>query len=615
MRVAFDIEANGLLDTLTDVHSLVLTDLDTGSTLSCTDNGYGYPRIKEGLDILLAADLRVAHNGIGFDDPCLKKLYPILKLDKNKIHDTLILAKMLSHDLEKTDFIGGKVPKNLIGRHSLEAWGYRLGIQKDSFGKTCDWSTWTPEMQAYCEQDVEVLVALYKFLEKKIDVVAPIGAIQLEHSFAQIVHEMESFGAPFESMVAARLAQTIEATIAQKAAEIASIIPPWQVTKTITPKTNNKSRGYVAGVKKVIVAHRPFNPMSRPQILQFLKEKYNWKSPIQTDKGNDKIDGDLLSTLPFPEAKLFADLMEHQKILGQLTSGKEAWAKHAKRREFNGKSQAFIHGRMDTLGTRTHRCSHNSPNLGQVPSPRALYGKECRQLFAAPEGYKFVGCDASGIELRNLSHYLFPYDGGAYVNTILSGDIHTKNQQDAGLSTRDNAKTFIYAFNYGAGDEKLGSIVAPTAPPTAKKLAGSQLRQKFLANNSSFGKLINDVKYAHNRRGVIKGLDGRLLLSISAHSALNTLLQSAGAIIMKRATVILWQELEAKGYDKDVHLILHVHDEYQHLVKDKQVEEGWLPEVVGKMAKEAIVKAGEYYNFRCPLDGEYKIGNNWYDCH
>ena len=610
MRVAFDIEANGLLDTVTDIHSLVIEDIDTGSILSCTDNGYGYAPVKEGLDLLVNAELRIAHNGIGFDDPCLLKLYPKLPLVRNRIHDTLVLAKLVSHDLMQTDYIGGKVPRNMLGSHSLEAWGHRLGVKKDTFGHTADWSTWTQEMQTYCEQDVKVLVALYKYLEGKFNIAGQ-SAIQLEHRFAQIIHGMESFGAPFNMTGALVLSNDIQKAIDQKSAEISAMVPPWVEKRVFTPKVNNAKRGYVKGIPQEIFSTKPFNPMSRTQILRLLAEKYRYKPASVTDKGNPKIDGDTLAALPYEEAKLIAPLLELQKVQSQLSSGVEGWTKHAKKRVFNGEDRYFIHGRMNTLGARTHRCTHSSPNLGQVPSPRALFGKECRQLFEAPTGYKFVGCDASGIELRNLAHYLAMYDNGAYTTVILSGDVHTKNQNDAGLPTRDNAKTFIYALNYGAGDEKLGSIVAPHDAPSTKKAKGAQLRNKFLSNNRAFSRLMEDVKATHNRRGNIKALDGRYLLSTSAHSALNTLLQSAGAVIMKRATVILWDELERLGYDKDVHLILHVHDEYQHIVRDVD----GLPEKVGQLAKEAIVKAGEFYKFRCPLDGEYKIGDNWYDCH
>ena len=92
----------------------------------------------------------------------------------------------------------------------------------------------------------------------------------------------------------------------------------------------------------------------------------------------------------------------------------------------------------------------------------------------AGDGYKLVGCDASGLELRMLAHYLAFYDGGEYAKTVIEGDIHSLNQEAAGLETRDQAKTFIYAFLYGAGDAKIGEIVGGSARE------GQMLKRKFL---------------------------------------------------------------------------------------------------------------------------------------
>lgn len=165
----------------------------------------------------------------------------------------------------------------------------------------------------------------------------------------------------------------------------------------------------------------------------------------------------MLASLPFPECKPLVDYLELLKIIGMLAEGKNGWLKLVG-------PDGRIHGRVITNGAVTGRCTHNSPNLAQIPA-RGQYGKHCRALFAAPPGQVMVGADASGLELRMLAHYLAAYDGGAYAKVLLEGDIHTANQHAAGLETRDNAKTFIYAFLYGAGDEKLGSIVAPSPLP------------------------------------------------------------------------------------------------------------------------------------------------------
>jgi len=214
-----------------------------------------------------------------------------------------------------------------------------------------------------------------------------------------------------------------------------------------------------------------------------------------------------------------------------------------------------------------------------------------------PEGKKLVGFDASGLELRMLAHYMKDED---YTNEIINGDIHTANQRLAGLESRNQAKTFIYALLYGAGDEKLGSVAG------GGREAGKQLRESFLNNLPSFAALKDRVSEAAGR-GYLIGLDGRKLGVRSEHSALNTLLQAAGAIVMKKALVIL--DDYAKLWKLDYKIIGNIHDEVQSEVAEKDAEKfGWL-------AVECLKAAGLEFNLRCPLDGEYKVGTTWADTH
>jgi DNA polymerase I-like protein with 3'-5' exonuclease and polymerase domains len=205
------------------------------------------------------------------------------------------------------------------------------------------------------------------------------------------------------------------------------------------------------------------------------------------------------------------------------------------------------------------------------------------------------------------------YDGGAYADIILKGDIHTANQQAAGIPTRDIAKRFIYGYLYGAGNTKLGSLVAPQAEEAEQEAIGKNLRTKFLKNIPALRALIEAVQAKTSASGYLIGLDGRLLHSRSQHSALNLLLQSAGALVMKQATILLWKHLkEDMGYTFGVEVaqMAHIHDEYQLAVRND------IPaETVGEIAVQAIREAGEHFRFRCPLDGEYKTGKNWAETH
>jgi DNA polymerase-1 len=390
----------------------------------------------------------------------------------------------------------------------------------------------------------------------------------------------------------------------------------------------------------------PFNPGSDPQTAQRLIDKYGWKPEVFTDGGDPSVTEEVLEGLldKFPEAKLLQEYRAVNKVITMLAEGKQAWLKHEK----NGR----IHGRVITNGTAYGRCAHSSPNLGQVPRVskgkdangksyikkgyEGGWGFECRSLFYAgeDENWVLVGADASGLELRCEGHYLAKYDGGAFIKTLLEGDIHTANQIAAGLDTRDDAKTFIYALNYGAGDEKLGSIKKPGGSKQQKTSEGRKLRAKFMASVPAFARLDHDVKWASGfapvtrpdgkvfwkkrepseREPVVKrylvGIDGRHLPVRSAHAALNALLQSAGGLVMKQATIIFHKKLAAKfKLGVDYTPALHVHDEYQTLCRKEIADE------VGRMAVDSIKEAGAYFGFRCPLDGEYKIGRTWAETH
>jgi len=257
----------------------------------------------------------------------------------------------------------------------------------------------------------------------------------------------------------------------------------------------------------------------------------------------------------------------------------------------------------------TGRMTHSKPNMAQVPSVKhdkegntlwgfeGGYGADCRDLWTVPAGYSLVGCDASGLELRMLAHYM---DDDNYTEEILNGDIHTANQRASGVESRNQAKTFIYAFLYGAGDGKIGEIVGGTARE------GRVLKANFLANTPSLKALRERVDVSAGK-GWLLGLDGRKLYVRSAHSAVNTLLQSAGAIVMKKALVLL--DEYAKMYKIDYKFVLNVHDEFQCEVKADQAD------FFGGLAVASIVKAGESFKLNCPLDGEYKVGKTWEQTH
>ena len=602
MTLICDIETNGLLDKTTKIHSLVIYDTEKDCLYSCTDHPYTYGEpeayahtIKEGLKMLEEAEEISGHNIVKFDIPAIQKLYPNFK-PKGKLFDTLLMSKLVYPDVGELDdrnIRRGLFPTKLRGRYSLKAWGYRLKEYKGDYNEQEDcWLEWSIDMQRYCEQDVMVTKKLYNLLKSKN---ISEESIKLEHQFAQIIFQQEQRGVYFDKDKAVELAGSLIQEKTRLEDELRQAFPPQILRTKFIPKVNNKTRGYVKGqefIKETVVE---FNPSSRQMIAERLIEKYNWKPNQLTDTGLPVINEEVLEGLDFEEAPLLKEYFLVTKTLGQLADGKNAWLKLIE-------SDGAIHGRVDTIGAVTGRCTHNAPNLAQVPSARGFKGKECRSLFRARDGYKLVGTDASGLELRCLAHYMNDED---YTNEILNGDIHSKNQAAAGLPTRDNAKTFIYGFLYGAGDAKVGAIIGKGAKQ------GKEIKEKFLTSLPSLGRLSRAVKEKIRTRGYLKGIDGRTLKVREQYKGLNVLLQSCGAIVMKKALCILYEDCLAKGWkiNEDFAFVLNVHDEIQTEVKPEIVEE------YKEMAVNAIRKAGEYFNTRCPLDGESKVGSNWCETH
>jgi len=261
-------------------------------------------------------------------------------------------------------------------------------------------------------------------------------------------------------------------------------------------------------------------------------------------------------------------------------------------------SDGRVHGRVITNGAVTGRMTHHSPNMAQVPNSGAIYGPECRNLWTVEKGNRLVGIDASGLELRMLAHYM---NDDAYTNEVVSGDIHTANQTAAGLETRNQAKTFIYAFLYGAGSSKIGSITGGGAKE------GQKLIDSFLRNTPKLKALREKVIRIMGQKGWLPGLDGRKLLCRSEHSALNTLLQGAGAIVMKQAVVLLSKRLKREKIEHK--FCANVHDEWQIETKEDTAD------LVGQYGVWAIEQAGIELKMRCPLSGEYRSGLTWKDTH
>lgn len=498
----------------------------------------------------------VFHNGIGFDVPVLQRVWNF-SFDGLVVIDTLTLSRLAD--------------PSRSGGHSLRNWGNILGFAK---GDHEDWSQLTPAMIDYCIRDTELTEAVYNKLQVELSGFSQ-DSVDLEHKVHKLMEQQETNGWLLDQRLCHELTAKFKERMNEIEHNLQAVFPP-TVEERFSDKTGKRLKD------KVTV----FNVGSRQQIAERLATKGAvWLT--QTPTGKPIVDEKTLrENIAVPHASEILEYLLVQKRYAQVNS----WLEHVG-------EDGRVHGRVISNGAVTGRMTHQSPNMAQVPSSSSEYGKECRDCWVVPEGRKLVGVDASGLELRMLAHYMGDEE---FTNVLLEDDIHTRNQLAAGLDTRPQAKTFIYAFLYGAGDAKIGSIVGGTAKD------GNRLRRRFLRNTPALEGLRERVGQAA-RKGYLVGLDGRRLWIRSEHSALNTLLQAAGAIVMKKALVLL--DDYATQHKIDYRFIGNIHDEIQSEVVTEQAEKyGWL-------AVECIKAAGLSFELRCPLDGEYQIGSTWSETH
>jgi DNA polymerase-1 len=601
----FDIETDGLSVDATTVWCIGISELNQEGV-----DVYGPDEISQALDRLGRADVCVGHNICQFDCPCLKHLWG---WDSPPRLDTLVCARLMYPD-RYTSPVGG---------NSLGEWGEYLKFPK---GGHTDFTHYSEEMAEYCGNDVLLCKEIYKYLRKRWSKWKT--AIQLEHEVSDIIAHMTWNGVSINTKAATKLYELANAERVPLLERLQEAFPPREeVMKTpeyyyvhvddmehqFDTKGSAKEWLKQNKVKAEVldgpmrIKYHPFLPSSGDQIAERFIAKYNWKPKVFTKSGKACTDGDVLSklALKYGEAQWIIDW----RMTQQRAELAQTWM--AAVSPVTGR----LHHSVNTNGAVTGRMSHSDPNVN-CPKIRkgknkeilygfeGEYGYECRACFEPRPGWWQVGADASGLELRMLAHYMARYDDGEYIKVLLEGDIHEFNRVAAGLETRDMAKTFIYAFLYGAGDEKIGKIVNGSAKD------GAALKSKFLRSLSALAQLKAWVEECVER-GFVTGLDGRIVPIRSKHAALNTVLQGGGALVMKKACVIRYNEIN-KLYDYGTQWadILNVHDEFQSETADKKIAKR-----VGELSVQAIKKSGEHFELACPLDGEYKIGKNWAECH
>jgi len=426
----FDCETNGLYDQATVVYCIVVYDITKQQTFT-----YGPDSITAALAHLAAADVLIGHNVIFYDIPVLQKLHNFQH--NARVLDTLICTRLiwpkeLLYELDTEQYT--EVPPKLRGSAGLKAWGWRLADHKINFK---DFSHYSEEMLQYCVQDVEVTKKLWEHICKQD---YPEPALKVEHDFALAINKQIRAGIPFDVDAALDLVDVLRAKQADLESQLKQIFPPIEHSDWFTPKVNNTTRGYVKGVPYEKIRIEEFNPGSRQQIVDRLKSKYGWQPEKTTEKGNPILDDEVLERLPYPEAKPLAEYMLVKKRLGQIADGNNAWLKLVNNED------GRMHGDVVTNGCITGRCAHRFPNMGQVPAGYSPYGHECRSLFHAPDDWNLIGIDAKALELRCLAGYLALWDNGEYASMVINPevDIHSYNQEQFGVATRDISKRLLY---------------------------------------------------------------------------------------------------------------------------------------------------------------------------
>lgn len=735
MRLLFDTESNGFVSNATKLHCIGITDVETGDY-----TGYRPHEIGAAVKRMHKADELIGHNIQRHDIPLLTKLTQWKPRPEVIIRDTMVMARLIFPNVKATDqklIDAGKMPggKDYKGKHTIAAWGYRLGCPKGDYAKVKEaearaqgitdphaiiayvWGTFNEDMFSYMGQDCETNFELWKHLNP--DKYSQ-PALQLEHDVAEVCNSMEMYGVPFDLTAAGRLQADLTERKHQLGSKLKAEYGFWyqpvspDPTKALfTPKKGNKpsvwrydakndqwgwsTPGYwgpstedwayddikhpdhpkhhASGKQRVVNGYPctklklvEFNPGSRDHIARVLKLR-GWVPTKLTDGGKPQIDEEVIESIVarYPEMDGLGDLMMIDKRLSQLCGTDNSLMASVK-------DTGCVHGVINPMGTITSRGAHMFPNLGQVPSAKKPYGKDFRGLFmcgpAMPHGWVALGADQEGLELRGLAHYLAKLDGGKYAQIVCHGDPHWLHAQVMGLAEEverdkhnklhtivreDGSKRFIYAYIYGCWDDMAGSILyecllnakrnggpegealyakffggpassgrgelamglregAPHMPPTEKALrrVGKNARDAFLTRIEGFGKLKELIAEQIERKGRIVGLDNRIIPVRSDHSALNFMIQSAGAIICKRWLVDAFKECCAKfklGWDGDFVFCLWVHDEIQVCCRKEVAKE------IGEILVRCAKKAGEPYGFRVPLDSKYVIGASWADTH
>lgn len=572
MRISFDIEGDALNEVVkgkvyqkeaTKIHCISIYDIDTKkSFLFFGEN------IPKGIALLRKADLIIGHNIYAYDIPLIERLYgPLNKQPYHQVFDTIIVSRMLYPEITSNPLPGGS--------HSLKSWGEFLREEKIEY--TGSFEKFTYDMGNYCMQDAKVGAAIYSHMQYLPFVKTYENDVILEHKVASVIYKQVENGFSFDLPAARSLEATLLLEKSLIEDKMRKVFPD-KVLERWSDKTGKR-------LKDDILI---FNPGSRQQIAERLHEKYQWVSPT-TDKGNPQVSEEVLESLPYAEAQVLCEYFNKMKLMSQVSD----WIQRAEISR-DGK----IHGSMNTLGTVTGRMTSKEPNMQQVHSDN-----RARSLFLASPGTVLVGADLKGLELRMLAHYLFKYDKGIYRDAVTKGDVHNHNKEAMKLDDRNTAKVAIYCFLYGGGDEKFARVIKSSIGVARKT------KNNLMSNIPGLKELVTACKNVASKQREVRPFLLRPIPVRKEHAALNTLLQSSGAMVSKVWTVKADELLSITLPPGSYKWIANIHDELQlECAKEYATQAGGL-------ILDAAKDAGEYLGCRCPIEAEYRIGNTWAETH
>jgi DNA polymerase-1 len=619
-----DIETDGLNPTV--IWVCVTKDIQSGEVRTWLG--------PKGLSDYLDGFILVGHNVLWFDLPVLNRLWK-LGLNPESCLDTLVVSRLIN----SWDY----------SRHSLSEWGSRLGLEKFDFN---DWSKLTDEMIEYCIRDVEVNERVFDFLRKFIDDERLRAAILLEHRAAIICTEMHYNGFGFDIVKCETLYSRIRDELSGLDGAIQEAFPPRQVVnRTIYPKPTKSGAisrvdfrwltdgrtpeelGAKVGVPFYTYEEVVFNPASPKQCIEKLNE-LGW-APTEKTKGHINAERDLrfargadrvallekleqykltgwtiseenLATLP-PDAPQAAHLLTRHILLTRRLTTLDEW-----KLAYNERTLS-IHGEVRPIGTWTHRAAHKNPNTGNIARTSSEFGYEMRSLWGARKGWRQIGCDAEGIQLRILAHYM---DDDEFTRALVSGnsddgtDVHTLNWKKLNGNSptdpckdRTTAKTFIYSYLLGAAAAKTANVFGCTLEEAKRA------RERFVNAFPGLKFIREEMIPEDAERGYFWGLDGRPVMCDSEHLMLAGYLQNGETIVMKHANW-LWRE-KLKAERIPFRQMAYVHDEWQ----TETVDDDDVVKFVKEVQANSIVQAGIDLGVKCPLAGKAVDGYNWADCH